>query len=732
MLKNSLIILTLLATLVSPLTVFAQTEFNPHFIISDPELEDYLSWTRNDIQQFLTAQNSYLKNYTAPDYTGIFKSAADIIYESAQRYRINPKFLLVTLQKEQSLITTKSPTQKQLDWATGYAICDSCSMNDPNLLKFKGFGKQVDNAAGLMRWYYDNRTTSGFIKQKDIPILINNTPVTPLSWATAFLYTYTPHLHGNQNFWRIWNAWFEQTYPNGTVLASESGDYWLIQNGNRRKFSNKSVLLSRVDPKKAVTVSETELSNYAIGAPIAFANYSLLRTPSRTYLVDYDTLRPFASDAVVRKLGFNPQELIDVAESDLSGYTMGTTITESSTAPQGVIYHLTSHNKYYLLKDNVLFPIVDASIIANQYKQLPIEKHSESDLAKFTTATELITFADGTLISEKGSTRIYVMDGGKKRPIPDTETFNTLGYKQINVVATNKITLLGIPTGEALFASATASASKVPGKQVAQTDTTPDLFKETNLDSYLVAEYPSGKIISGKNILAQLPIGSLTKLLTGYEALQTQFAFDKTTFFDPGRYNAPGNTLNYTIGDTMSNKDLFYTMLVTSDNSAARMVAAGTNDGEKGLVPKINNRLALWKTDNTVIADVTGQDDQNVSTAKDLLTIFTKVMGHETMVSALGQSDYTINKTSQVKKTAKQTLRNSNGIIGTVPLAKRSYRITTTKTSSPTDESASLIMLVENKRTKQRYVIITLGNPDAANPFATPHKIAEWVVTTKL
>ena len=74
-------------------------------------------------------------------------------------------------------------------------------MDDPKIQKNKGFGKQVDSAAGIMRWYYDNVGKQGFIKKKDTTYTISGESVTPKTMATAFLYTYTPHRQGNENFW---------------------------------------------------------------------------------------------------------------------------------------------------------------------------------------------------------------------------------------------------------------------------------------------------------------------------------------------------------------------------------------------------------------------------------------------------------------------------------------------------------------------------------------------------
>ena len=188
--------------------------------------------------------------------------ASEIIFNSSQEYKINPRFTLVTLQKEQSLVEKQNPTRKNYDWATGYAVCDSCSMSDPGIQKHKGFAKQIDYAVGSARWWETNQSHGSF-KKVGQKITIDGIKVTPLNYATGFLYTYTPHIHGNENFYKIWNRWFSKTYPNGTVVQIKGEDgVWLIEKGYRRPFVSKAALTSRFDPSQIVSIDESELLTY--------------------------------------------------------------------------------------------------------------------------------------------------------------------------------------------------------------------------------------------------------------------------------------------------------------------------------------------------------------------------------------------------------------------------------------------------------------------------------------
>jgi D-alanyl-D-alanine carboxypeptidase len=725
-------IFLVVGALFSTTFAYAQSDFNPSFIISDPEMQDYRSLDTDDIQNFLTAKGSFLKSGAFDDVNGNRKTAAEIIHDAAINYQINPKFLLVTLQKEQSLVTDDTPTQRQLDWAAGYAVCDGCYLSDPKVQKYKGLGKQVDGAAGIMRWYYDN-TDHGVVKKKDSPIRIDDTDVTPGSWATAFLYTYTPHLHGNANFWRIWSSWFTQILPSGTLVQSvSSSEYWLIDNGFKRKFKTKTALITRADPKLAIKIDETDLQNYKDGPEISFPNYSLLFDGMVTYLLDYDTLRPFDSQEVVRALGFNPDEPIDVDHADIANYEIGPVITASTTAPQGVIYKITdAANIYYFFKDEVLYPISDPAVLKTNFINIPTEKHKLKDLKNLEIAATPISFADGTLLQIKDSNIVYVVEKGKKRPLADDDTFLALGYKKSNIITVNNLTAMNIPTGDRIFINSSLKSAKTKylGDSTAPA---PDQYGKAASASYLVAEFPSGRILSGKNIDSRKPIASLTKLLTAYEAIKNDFKLTNTSVYNGKKYNSESNTLKLADGDKVRNKDMFYSMLVASDNSAARFVAQNSNTDENDLVRKINLRLEEWGADLTTVADVTGLSENNKSTARDLLKIFTKVVQDKNIMDAISSPTFSYSELRSLDKTTYHSYKNTNQIIANIPLSKRSYRILATKTGYTDEAKAVLVMLIEAKKTKKQYVVITLGNPNTAKRFEEPHKIAEWISTNKI
>src|SRR4030042_5125152 len=268
-----LIIFCFLSSNILALKSALALDFYPNQIISNGDLLEYEAMNINDIQTFLNNQNGILKNFKIFDNFGIERTATEIIYNASQTYKVNPKWILATLQKEQSLVTNPIPTQKNIDWAMGYAVCDSCSVDDPALAMFKGFAMQVDRATWRIKYYYENPEKFNF--RVGQLYNIDGMDVLPFNQATANLFNYTPHIHGNYNFWNIWNRWFAKIYTDGSLLKQEGqSQVYLISDGKRRPFWSKVALASRFDTLQIKEISRNDLLRYPEGYPIKYPNYS--------------------------------------------------------------------------------------------------------------------------------------------------------------------------------------------------------------------------------------------------------------------------------------------------------------------------------------------------------------------------------------------------------------------------------------------------------------------------
>jgi len=171
-------------------------QFSPDTVISDATFRDSGSMTVGDIQAFLDRQPGILKSYRARDHSGKVRFASEMIADAAIAYRINPKVILVKLQKEQSLLGDSSPSKRQLDWATGCGKADSFTS-----YQYQGFGNQV-------WWGAQKLDKNSKPWRPGIKMTIDGCAVYPTNKSTYSLYKYTPHIRGTTSFWLLYWRYF--------------------------------------------------------------------------------------------------------------------------------------------------------------------------------------------------------------------------------------------------------------------------------------------------------------------------------------------------------------------------------------------------------------------------------------------------------------------------------------------------------------------------------------------
>lgn len=442
--RKALVILCCIS-LVLPTTLNAATGttalpdgIDLNLLLSDNDMFDPNGLSRAGLTNFLRSKGT-LADARLPDIDGIVKPAPEIIWRVAQSYKINPKYLLVLIQKEQSLVEDRSPSSDQLDWAAGYGVCDSCSKNDPSIQEFKGFASQIEWAAKQHREKYLIQLLSRglTIGGQGIgrTVNIDGVPVTPANHATAMLYSYTPHIRGNVNLWNIWKRWFSAKFPEGSVVRSlETDTTYLIRFGTKRPFASPAVLASMTNESKVLEAHDRDLANYSDGDPLKFPTYSLLREPSgKIYLLTSDSKRHIETMVAFKKFGFNEDEIVDVEKNDLDSYPEGTAITQATEFPQGVLMKAKGSSGVWYVEDGKRHALVDAVFISLYFRGRRILNVSKNELDKYEEG-EKYALHDGELVKSADDPSVYVIENGLRRPILSGEVFEKVGWKWKNIV----------------------------------------------------------------------------------------------------------------------------------------------------------------------------------------------------------------------------------------------------------------------------------------------------------
>ena len=248
------------------------SQFDPGNIISNANFYDSNAMSEADIQYFLDSQigtcsNSLCLNVLQVDTVskpgdhmcpgGYAGAAAEpvsrVIFKVQQGCGISAKVILVTLQKEQSLVTSRGPGIAVLRKAMGYGCPDS-SVCDST---YYGIFNQVYQASRQLKRYGlsapDNISFHYFPVGPPSSVRTNPSDYDPAgnpcfsqtvsvqNAATAALYYYTPYTpnaaalanltgsgdgcssYGNRNFWVFYNNWFgSPSYPPGSPEGAAS------------------------------------------------------------------------------------------------------------------------------------------------------------------------------------------------------------------------------------------------------------------------------------------------------------------------------------------------------------------------------------------------------------------------------------------------------------------------------------------------------------------------------
>ena len=255
------------------------SNFRPGNIVSNEVFYNSAAMGEADIQSFLQqrvprCQTGYtcLKDYSqatdsraadayCSSYSGSnWESAARIIWKVAQACGINPQVLLVTLQKEQGLVTHTAPSALRFRIAMGQGCPDTAACDQ----RYYGFFNQVMGAAKQFRIYSVSQNFKYYAPGRTWNVRFHpntacgSSPVYIENQATANLYYYTPYQpnpsalaagfgtgdacgsYGNRNFYNYFTDWFGSTQVSNLTIAKTAAgaDVFLVSGSSRWRIGD--------------------------------------------------------------------------------------------------------------------------------------------------------------------------------------------------------------------------------------------------------------------------------------------------------------------------------------------------------------------------------------------------------------------------------------------------------------------------------------------------------------
>jgi hypothetical protein len=471
-------------------------DFNPGILIADDVFSNTQSFSgASGIQQFLSSKDSPLAN-TDPSFLLMLKepqvalqksglndpepnlpylrSAAQLIWDASQMTGINPQVILVTLQKEQSLITgnfsDNSSLQSALNHALGFSCPDSggCSstLSGFYFQLFGNFDTQgnhyIGAPASLMRSF---NTTNGRGPMVDASgstfgsslartsqvgdtILLQNTQgppnnapatqqVTIGDKATAALYRYTPHVYnGNYNFWKFFTSWFK--YDNGTLIRIiGSSDVYIVNNGQMSLMPNFVMMSHGINVTTAniQTIAQSDFSSYTLGPIYAPSDNSIVKIQgdtTGTYYVFENGVKHPASPFVISQRNLDVNASFTVSLSDANLFQTGTQLTPAD----GTLIQPAGSKTVYVAQNSEIYALTGFTFKQYGYSFSNLATLPVAEVNSYENGGFLLP-KDGTLIKFADSGTVYILKDKMLQPISGT-VFNLYGYSFKNVNTIDK------------------------------------------------------------------------------------------------------------------------------------------------------------------------------------------------------------------------------------------------------------------------------------------------------
>lgn len=233
--------------------------------------------------------------------------------------------------------------------------------------------------------------------------------------------------------------------------------------------------------------------------------------------------------------------------------------------------------------------------------------------------------------------------------------------------------------------------------------------------SALVADWDSGAILWQQQSAQAVPIASLTKLMTALVWLDFNPGWDYEVTIKESDYREGGRFYLFK-GERVTTRDLFKSILISSDNNAAIALARSTGLELSDFILKMNEKAKQLRMLATVFVEPTGLHIGNISTAADILKLAQAAFSEEDILNVINQKEdgYFIKNTGRYNR-----LASTNQLLGSY------LNIIAGKTGYSDEAGGCLVVLAQGDQ-DQKVIAIVLGSDNHFSRFQEVKSLVQW------
>lgn len=458
--KIKIILFASLVTLILP-TAGQAVSFDKNYLLSDGDLYNCNLRSAASVQRFLESENSCLADYSDDD-----QRASEIIAGAYHDYNVSTCWTLTTLQKEQSLITSREArSERALNFAMGFACPSGGSCDE----RYSGFKKQVESAAWQIRnRYLVHPESYSFQKGKETETEDGHV-VKPRNIATAVNYNYTPVVGdgvnhgGNYNFvlsWNKWLSWFTTVHPAGNLLQAQGSKAIYLTVYDEEEDETQKMLVTNwpvfvangYTYSKVIQVDRSEVDSYRnTTLRMSWPNGTLVQSSGPAiYAMENNRRRHLASAAVMKGLGYTMRDVEKISDQEMQTIPGGPGILDTSKKLDGTLIRTKDNPAIYILENGKRRHIAEWNVFkANGYSWSDVRIISNQEMNSY-PGSKSMDLNDGLIVKSSDRPGVYVAENGKLRAVNNISVFNNLGYKWGWIKTVSSQFIDSVPKGAAL------------------------------------------------------------------------------------------------------------------------------------------------------------------------------------------------------------------------------------------------------------------------------------------
>lgn len=247
-------------------------------------------------------------------------------------------------------------------------------------------------------------------------------------------------------------------------------------------------------------------------------------------------------------------------------------------------------------------------------------------------------------------------------------------------------------------------------------DTDFQSFGDITATAAIAIDNTTGAVLYEKNSQQVRSIASLTKLMTGQVLVSQGIDQNKIVSYK-ANYEKEGAKLYVDPGETMSMKDLLFSMTVGSANNAAYALVGESGYSIEKFAQLMNNQAKKIGLEHTYFVEPSGLNASNVSTAADYAKLMQHVLTTQQMLELTTTRNYNFSTRNTGEEhhiaTTNRLIRNGSNL-----------HITGSKTGFTYEAGYCLAM--KAREGDHEVITVVLGAPNSTAQFGESERLMNW------